>query len=58
MRRRKRHLRFGERVLPLHEFLEGENFDDYDVDTSLCEDCPYAHGICWKAGYCIVEDMD
>ena len=31
MRRRKRHLRFGERVLPLHEFLEGENFDDYDV---------------------------
>ncbi len=29
MRKRKRLL--GERVLPLHEFLEGENFDDYDV---------------------------
>lgn len=31
---------------------------DEDVDTSLCETCPYADGICWKAGYCIVEDMN
>ena len=31
---------------------------DLDVDTSLCNDCPYADGICWKAGYCIVEDLN
>ena len=37
--------------------FELSNFDDYDVDTSNCEECPYAQGICWKAGYCIVEDM-
>jgi hypothetical protein len=29
MRKKKRLL--GERVLTLNEFLEGENFDDYDV---------------------------
>lgn len=28
-----------------------------EIDASLCEDCPYADGICWKAGYCVVEDM-
>ena len=33
MRKRKRLL--GERVLPLNEFLEGENFDDYDVLLSF-----------------------
>lgn len=30
-RREKRHLKLGERILTLNEFLEGENFDDYDV---------------------------
>jgi len=30
-RRKKRHLKLGERILTLNEFLEGENFDDYDV---------------------------
>lgn len=31
---------------------------EYDsVDDSLCEDCPYAHSVCWRKGYCIVENM-
>ena len=38
--------------------FELPNFDDCDVDTSLCDECPYAQGICWKAGYCIVEDVN
>ena len=32
---------------------------DFDsIDDSMCAECPYAHGICWKKGYCIVEDMN
>ena len=31
------------------------DFDD--IDDSMCNGCPYAHGVCWRAGYCIVEDM-
>ena len=29
-----------------------------DIDNSMCENCPYAHGVCWRAGYCIVEDVN
>lgn len=31
----KRKRRLGDRVLTLNEFLEGENFDDYDVLLSF-----------------------
>ena len=37
--------------------FELPNFDEYDVDTSLCDECPYRFGICWKLEYCPVEDM-
>lgn len=37
--------------------FELPNFDDLDVDTSLCDECPYRFGICWKLEYCLVEDM-
>ena len=29
-----------------------------NIDDSMCDECPYAHGICWKKGYCIVEDVN
>lgn len=38
--------------------FELPNFDDYDVDTSLCDECPYRFGICWKLSYCIVDDVN
>ena len=28
------------------------------IDDSMCDECLYAHGICWKKGYCIVEDVN
>ena len=31
---------------------------DLEEDTSLCEDCPYRFGVCWKQGYCLVEDVN
>lgn len=36
--------------------FELPNFDD-DVNTSLCDECPYRFGICWKLEYCIVENI-
>lgn len=32
-------------------------YDD-EIDISMCKDCPYIYGVCWKAGYCIVEDVN
>lgn len=31
---------------------------EIEEDTTLCENCPYADGICFRAGYCIVEDVN
>ena len=31
---------------------------ELEEDTSLCDDCPYRFGVCWKAGYCIVENIN
>lgn len=31
---------------------------DLEEDNSLCDECPYAHGACWKLGYCLVEDVN
>ena len=37
--------------------FELPNFDEYDVDTSDCEDCPYAEdSLCWKFG--CIKDKD
>lgn len=28
-----------------------------EIDPCPIENCPYAHGICWEAGYCIMEKI-
>jgi hypothetical protein len=33
------------------------NFDD-DIDTTECEQCKYANGDCFNAGYCIKEQQE
>ena len=32
---------------------------DFDcIDDSMCDECSYRFGICWKKGYCIVADVN
>lgn len=31
---------------------------ELDEDNSLCDNCIYAHGICWKAGFCILDELN
>lgn len=28
-----------------------------EIEPCPIKDCPYAHGICWDAGYCIIEKI-
>ena len=48
----------GEWIMGIYSPYEVYPSDFDSIDDSMCDECPYAHGICWKAGYCLVEDVN
>lgn len=45
-------------AVPYNNSMYSLDVPDLEVDTSLCEDCPYRFGVCWREGYCLVEDVN